>query len=489
MTLEGFETPFNNSLSPDNRWVKLSEVVDWDKFAISYIKMMNAGFGRPGISPRIVLGALIIKHKENLDDRGTIYSIQENPYMQYFLGLKGFTTKPVFDPSLFVEIRKRIGSEIFDQLTIQLIQSLEPKRALNSDEDKEDNPPKNKGKLQMDATVADQAISYPTDSNLLNTSRKKCEAIIDFLYELDGKKGTKPRTYRKKLDKAFLNYAKKKRKSKQIHRTMCRKLLEGLKRNLGHINTMLDKFEVFPLIHFDQRMLWIIGTLYDQQKQMFDTRSNSCKNRIVSIFQPHVRPIPRGKSKAQVEFGSKLGVSLDNGFARIDTLSWDAYSEGKDFVKQIENYHTLHGYYPELVQVDKAYHTRENRAYAKEKNIRLTAKSLGRKPKEKPTAYQKKKRKTEAAERNHIEGKFGQGKNGYRLNYIRARIKETSESWIACIFYVMNLINYQKKYPSSSFFENICLLLTCLLPHNTITKWSMAYQNNFYGNYQLRFSS
>lgn len=169
----------------------------------------------------------------------------------------------------------------------------------------------------------------------------------------------------------------------------------------------------------------------------------------------------------------------------IDTLSWDAYSEGKDFVKQVENYHIIHGYYPELVQVDKAYHTRENRAYAKENNIRITAKSLGRKPKEKPTPYQK--RKAEAAERNHIEGKFGQGKNGYRLNYIRARIKETSQSWIACIFYVMNLINYQKRYSSSSIFENICLLLTSLIPHNTLIKWSMRYQNNFNPNYQLSF--
>jgi len=48
----------------------------------------------------------------------------------------------------------------------------------------------------------------------------------------------------------------------------------------------------------------------------------------------------------------------------------------------------------------------------------------------------------EKAERNHIEGKFGQGKNGYKLNQIRAKLKETSESWVACIFFVMNLLKY-----------------------------------------------
>ena len=67
------------TLSTDNRWVKLSKVVNWDKFAQRYILIMNQGFGRPGLSPRIVLGALIIKHMEKLDDRGTIRMIQENP--------------------------------------------------------------------------------------------------------------------------------------------------------------------------------------------------------------------------------------------------------------------------------------------------------------------------------------------------------------------------------------------------------------------------
>ena len=455
LSFEDFETPFNNSLLPDNRWVILSNAVNWDKFASLYISKMNLGFGRPGVSPRIVLGALIIKHKENLDDRGVISAIQENPYMQYFIGLKGFSTKPVFDASLFVKIRKRIGSDIFDALTVDLIESLSQKKDLRhiQKNKKEDGTPKNKGKMQSDATVADQMIAYPTDSNLLNSSRKKSEQMIDKLYELKGKKGVKPKTYRKNLDKSFLNYSKKKNKSKKLHRKMNRVLLEALNRNIKRVNKMLDGFEKFPLLKKEQRMLWIITELYRQQKEMYDAKKHSCSDRIVSIYQPHVRPIPRGKARSRVEFGSKLGVSLDNGFARIDTFSWDAYYEGKDLIKQIESYKKLHGYYPDLVQVDKAYSTKENRKWLKERHIRITAPPLGRKPKIKESTYQKRKRKKEAAERNHIEGKFGQGKNGYRLNQIRARLKNTSESWVLCIFFVMNLINYQKKVIYYAFFE------------------------------------
>ncbi len=230
---------------------------------------------------------------------------------------------------------------------------------------------------------------------------------------------------------------------------MTRKLLECVNRNIGHINGMLDIFESknkpFPLNHAEQRMLWIISTAYAQQKEMYDANIHSSPNRIVSIFQPHVRPIPRGKIKAQIEFGSKLGVSLDCGFARINTLSWDAYHEGSDLIRQVEAYHEIHGHFPELVQVDKLYATRENRRWLKERDIRITAPPLGRRSEKQPeTYYQKRKRKKEAAERNQIEGKFGQGKNGYNLNEIRARLMDTSESWIACIFFIMNLIHYDK---------------------------------------------
>jgi IS5 family transposase len=224
---------------------------------------------------------------------------------------------------------------------------------------------------------------------------------------------------------------------------MNRKLLEGLKRNIGHLNKLIHFFDNstadFPLTCQEQRMPWIVKAIYEQQKQLYDNKINSCKDRIVSIFQPDVGPIPRGKIKSNIEFGSKLGVSLDNGFAQIDTLSWDPYNKAKDLMPQVENYKALHGYYPDLVQVDKIYANRENRAWLKERDIRITSQSLGRNSKEQKeeSYYKKQKRKKEAAQRNHIEGKFGQGENGYNRNKIRAKLKATSESWIAAIFFIL----------------------------------------------------
>ena len=89
---------------------------------------MNSSQGRPGISPRTILGALIIKHKENLSDEKTIQAIQENVYMHFFVGLEGFQTDKIFDSSLFVTIRKRIGKSEFDLLNANLIKSLSHKQ-------------------------------------------------------------------------------------------------------------------------------------------------------------------------------------------------------------------------------------------------------------------------------------------------------------------------------------------------------------------------
>ena len=79
---------------------------------------------------------------------------------------------------------------------------------------------------------------------------------------------------------------------------------------------------------------------------MFKEKSHSIEHRIVSIHQPHMRPIVRGKTNANVEFGAKIQVSLMNGFAFLEDLSWEAFNEGTRLLKTIEQYKTRWGYYP-----------------------------------------------------------------------------------------------------------------------------------------------
>ena len=193
---------------------------------------------------------------------------------------------------------------------------------------------------------------------------------------------------------------------------------------------------------------------------MYKNRNHQVEDRIVSIHQPHVRPIVRGKAKAKTEFGAKINISLLDGYARVDHFDWDAFNEGQDLQAQVERFRKLTGKYPELVQVDKIYLTRENRRFLKEKGIRHTGDPLGRKPvKEVKSAYQKRKERRESAERNRVEGKFGQGKRGYGLNDIRARLSSTSNSWIGAIIFVMNLIRHMRDIPAPYF---VALLLNLM---------------------------
>jgi len=449
LSIFDFRTPFEQKLSPGNRWVKLANLLDWDALVSVYARSMSSDQGAPGVDARIVLGALIIKHMENKDDRGTIEVIQENPYMQYFLGLDGFRAGPVFDPSLFVYIRKRLGNDSLDQMNQMIISGalgLDRHEDIGEGEDGGESPTApNKGKLQMDATVAGAHIQYPTDLNLLNESREKSEAIIDGLY-LKLSLNKKPRTYRRVARKRYLNVAKKKHKTHKEIRKGIKAQLGHLRRNLASIDKILEQNPLAEnlLGKADYRYLPVIRELHRQQQEMYTEQKHQIDNRIVSIHQPHIRPMVRGKERHKVEFGAKINVSLQNGYARINDMEFEAYNESTRLMDQVEAYRKLNGRYPELVQTDKIYLTRANRAYLKERNIRHTGKPLGRAPKEEPTAYQKRKQRKEQNERNQIEGKFGQGKRAYGLNRIMARLPQTQESWIASILLVMNILKWSK---------------------------------------------
>jgi len=302
----------------------------------------------------------------------------------------------------------------------------------------------------MDATVADQMIRFPTDVSLLNQAREITETLIDELHQHKEITGKKPRTYRRQARRAYLGISKRKRPGSKLIRKGIRQQLQYLRRNFKYIKQMLDTLMpgdgmVFPLNRKLQRQYWIIQHLYAQQQQMYKSKTRRCDDRIISISQPHVRPIVRGKAGKAVEFGSKISVSMVGKLAFVDHLSWDAFNESADLIAQVEAYKKRFGFYPKAVHGDGIYGTRDNRKWLKDHGIRFAGKALGR-PK-KVTAENKAeisqiKRQQREDERLRIpvEGKFGQGKNGYRLNQIRARLASTSEAWVRSIFLVMNLI-------------------------------------------------
>ena len=477
LVIPGFETPFDKHLDPRNRWVVLAKSIPWDRLVNVYMrKMGKSNFGTSKINPRMVLGAMIIKHYMGYTDRETVEMIKENVYMQYFVGLSSFSHEAIFDSSLFVTIRKRIeqtAANEINELVIKYWKEQEDKMVENErggeeDVKKEENKivsnkgdkskdeasasedkleeeevkeeqNDHKGALIIDATACPQAISYPTDIKLLNECREHLESMIDsfhgYIVEKKGdQKITKPRTYREEARAQYLKIAQNKNPGPKKIRKGVRKQLNYIKRNFKHIDKYLQEVKMGEVLtDKQQNYLLRIDLIYAQQLEMYKERKHKVDDRIVNLHQPHVRPIVRGKLPNKVEFGAKIQLSLtEKGLCYLDYISWDAFNEGQYLIDSVEKYKARNGYYPREVLADKIYCTRENRAWLKEKQIKLKAKPLGR-----PKALSN---HVSPGERNPIEGKIGQAKLAYGLNRIQAKLSTTSKSWIACIILVLNLV-------------------------------------------------
>ena len=305
----------------------------------------------------------------------------------------------------------------------------------------------NQGKLILDATCAPADIRYPTDLGLLNQVRRQTEKIIDILFDgFDEKPNNKPNTYRSIARKEYLKVAKKRRVTKKQRRKAIRKQLEYINRNLGHIERLEQSGAKLEWLNDQQhKMLLVVATVYQQQLSMYESNHQRIDDRIVSLTQPHVRPIVRGKAGTPVEFGAKLSVSYHNGYVFLDRLSWDNFNESGDLKSQTEEFKIATGNYPESIHVDQIYRTKENRAWCKERGIRITGIPLGRPPKVVDKATKKQARLDERF-RSRIEGKFGEAKRRYSLGRVMTKLSETSQTAIAITFLVMNLSTLLRQF-------------------------------------------
>jgi hypothetical protein len=461
-----FALPFGGTLRKENRWVILADLIPWDRIEDQYAALFEGrDTGGEGKPCRVALGALIIKERLGITDRETVEQIRENPYLQYFLGFSAYKDEEPFHHTSMVHFRKRLTKDMLAEINEQIFaktRSQEREQAESSkrtpsardgkpesgregsDDDTPSKDPPNRGKLIIDATCTPADIAFPTDLKLLNEAREKTEEIIDCMHRPFIGRRRKPRTYRQKARKDYLALAKQKKSTKNAIRKGIRKQLNYVKRNLKTIDKMATEGLLTLLDRRLYRLVLVCHEVYRQQRWMYEHRSHRIGGRIVSLYQPHVRPIVRGKAQSPAEFGAKISVSLVDGFSFVDTLSWDAYNETGDLKAQVESYRQRFGHYPESVHADQIYRTHDNRRYCKKNHIRLSGPPLGRPPKQtdqnqKALQALKCQRKEDERYRNGIEGKFGQGKRRFTLNRIMAKLAETSEAVIMVSFIVMNL--------------------------------------------------
>ena len=435
-------------LDKENEWVKLAKLIPWHEFEDEYANQFSSKTGQPACSVRMALGSLLIKDRYQFSDEATVAHITMNPYLQYFIGLVEFTTKSPFDASMLTRFRKRIPLKMLEEVNDIIIGRPKTKDETESDDDSDGRgddgtSEENEGTLILDATCAPQNIRFPTDASLLNEARLNAESIIDTLHKkglTDG--GLKPRTYREEAKKRYNSFSKSRKKTKKSIRTVVRQQLGYLRRDLKIIDRIAEAHPDYMkyLSKWEQERLIVIRTLYAQQREMFDTNTKRTDDRIVSLSQPWVRPIKRGKQNAETEFGAKVEMSDVNGFLRIEHLSWDAFNESTTLQASVENFRKSYGHYPKRVLADTIFRTRENLRFCKDHGIHLTGPKLG-KPNPDPVArkHELHLEWLESGERGDIERRFGISKRCYSLGCVTAKLQHTSEVMIYLSVLTLNL--------------------------------------------------
>ena len=314
-----------------------------------------------------------------------------------------------------VYFRKRLTPEVLGEINEMIVRDAKERQVKEAeskdDDDDSDGQPGtggNSGTMIVDATCAPSNIRYPQDVSQLNEARENAETLLDVLH--DPADGKKPRTYRKRARKDYLKYTRCRKHTAKMTRKAIGKQLTYLRRDLNAIDGKLSLGKNLPPRQTER--LGTIRTVYEQQKYMYDNRTHSVPDRIVSVSQPFVRPIVRGKAGKPVEFGAKLDISVVNGWTRLEYCSFDAYNEAGNLREMAERFRAREGHYPSRILADKIYRNRENLSYCNAHGIRLSGPALGR-PKKGETRDKAQDYRDEC-ERVEVERRFSLAKRMLR---------------------------------------------------------------------------
>lgn len=402
--------PFGGKLEMGNRWIKLEELIPWEELEEIYEKYFSR-LGRPGKSSQLVNGLLIVKHKMVMSDEETVEYFHENPYVQYFCGYDQFVMGKEIESSTLTRMRKRLGVEYFKKFEEEIIRIVKDRKIIK------------KREQMVDATVYPSDITYPTDTGLIERVREWIVGNIKKVRKLGGLK-EKIRTHCRKAKKTYLKFTKKRKRTKREIRKAKKQLLQYVRRNIEQLKGVLRKarkvsIEVRRKI---KERLKVAEKIYEQQMYMLKEKINRVEKRIVSFHRSHIRPIVRGKSGKDVEFGPKCSMSYVDGYLFLDKLSYEAYHEGKVLKEDIQRHKERFGARAKVIITDRIYGTRENREMLEREGTKGSLIPLGRKNKH--TGKKLKWIREKQRRRSEIEGAIGNSKVNYGLERITYRNEE-----------------------------------------------------------------
>lgn len=416
-----FRVELSRIMDPKHGLVKLASVVDWDRLDDLFGSTYCPDNGRPGISTRLMVALHYLKYNHNLSDEDVVAGWVENPYWQYFSGMKYFEHKPPLDPSSMTRWRKRIGESGAEELLKETIAAGLKIKAVKLFQLK---------RVNIDTTVQEKEIRFPTDARLYDRARQR---LVDHAKE----HGIKLRQNYNRKSKEMLCRQSRYSHAKQMKRA--KKCTRKLKTYLGRVIRDIERN--CPRPDPDLQSLLNVGTrILEQQKHD--------KNKIYSVHEPHVECISKGKAHKRYEFGCKVSVaatSRGGWFVGARALHGNPYDGHtlKEALKQVER---VAGN-PEHAFVDMGY---RGHGYSGEVKVHVDKRRRGRTAK---SLWRWMKR------RAAIEPGIGHLKREHRMD--RNRLKGTIGDQLNAIFSAAGMNFHKLLKWAADFLRQIFCLLPC----------------------------
>ena len=277
-----FRAALINIIDPNHGLVKLSKVVEWDRLDELFGSTYCPDNGRPGVSTRLMVALHYLKYTHNLSDEDVVATWVENPYWQYFSGMKWFEHELPINASSMTRWRKRIGEAGAEELLKETIKAGLKLKAVKSFQLK---------RVNIDTTVQEKEIRFPTDARLYDRARQR---LVEFAKE----RGIKLRQNYNRKSKQMLYWQSRYSHARQMKRAKA--CTRKLRNYLGRV--LRDIERNYPDADCQLQSLMDIGTGIYHQKQ-------KDKNKLYSVHAPEVECISKGKAHKRYEFGCKVSVA------------------------------------------------------------------------------------------------------------------------------------------------------------------------------------
>lgn len=370
----------------------------------------------------------ILKSYFGLSDTMLIEMLNGNWQMQMFCGIQLKPGEQIKDKDIVGRWRSHLSKNLdIDKLQISCVHHWKPLM-------------QHTHTGFCDATVYESYIEYPTDTKLL--WRGCCDVYQMIKYSRKELKLRDTRINHNKRNLKYLSFAKRRKKSRKQSKKICKALLKYLLGLLAGLDELIERYHW--VIKASQRnRLKAIKKLLEQQWQLHYGNQATVSDRIVSLHKSYVRPIVRGKEVKPVEFGAKVNMLVVDGISFIEHLSYDNFNEGTRLKSTI---HLQRRYFGACYQIgaDAIYATNDNRRYCTENKI---ATSFVAKGNEGKTKEQKSQMRSILGKIRStvMEGSFGNEKNHYQMNKIKAKTEGNEKVWIIFSLLACNAVQISKR--------------------------------------------